>query len=101
MLYRHFYRQKAIAFAGAGDGLGLRGSYSSASIVNDRQQPRLYFARVTLAARLRRLVPANRLTLRRVAPREESAISNFTPSAFPGSLTFNGIALSSRLLTND
>jgi hypothetical protein len=32
--YRHFYRLKTSAFAGAGDGLGLTGGYSSASIVN-------------------------------------------------------------------
>ena len=49
VLYRHFYRQKTSAFAGAGDGLGLRGSYSCLSIVNDRQQPRHYFARVKRA----------------------------------------------------
>ena len=35
--YRHFYRQKTIAFTGAGDGLDLRGGYSSASIINDGQ----------------------------------------------------------------
>jgi hypothetical protein len=35
LLYRHFYRQKTSAFARAGDGLGLLGSYSSASIIND------------------------------------------------------------------
>lgn len=33
-LYRHLYRQKINAFVGAGDGLGLRGSYSSPTIVN-------------------------------------------------------------------
>ena len=37
VLYRHFYRRKTSAFAGAGDGLVLRGGYSSASIVNYRQ----------------------------------------------------------------
>lgn len=37
VLYRHFYRRKPSAFAGAGDGLGLRGGYSGASIVNYRQ----------------------------------------------------------------
>jgi hypothetical protein len=37
-IYRHFYRQKMSAFAGAGDGLGLRGGYSSASIVNYRRR---------------------------------------------------------------
>jgi len=42
VLYRHFYRQKASAFAGAGDGLGLRGGYSSASIVNYRRSLELY-----------------------------------------------------------
>ena len=36
-LYRHFYRQKTSAFAGAGDGPVLRESYSCLSIVNDRQ----------------------------------------------------------------
>jgi hypothetical protein len=39
MLYRHFYRQKKRAFIGAGDGLGLRGGYSSASIVNQGCEP--------------------------------------------------------------
>lgn len=34
--YRRLYRQKTTAFAGAGDALGLRGGYSSASIVNYR-----------------------------------------------------------------
>ena len=37
--YRHLYRQKTSAFAGAGDGLGLRGGYSSSSIVNYRCEP--------------------------------------------------------------
>ncbi len=37
-LYRHFYRQKVAALPGAGDALGLRGSYSSASIVNYRTE---------------------------------------------------------------
>lgn len=36
-LYRHIYRQKPSAFAGAGDGLGLTGGCSSASIVNYRR----------------------------------------------------------------
>jgi len=36
--YRHLYRQKTPAFAGAGDGLSLRGDYSSASIINEQQQ---------------------------------------------------------------
>jgi len=39
IIYRHFYRQKTNAFAGAGDGLGLRGGYSSPSIVNERCEP--------------------------------------------------------------
>jgi hypothetical protein len=39
VFYRHFYRQKASAFVGAGDGLGLRGGYPSASIVNQRRKP--------------------------------------------------------------
>lgn len=34
--YRHLYRQKATATAGAGDALGLRGGHSTASIVNYR-----------------------------------------------------------------
>jgi hypothetical protein len=38
-IYRHFYRQKTSAFAGAGDGLGLRGGYSISSIVNYRCEP--------------------------------------------------------------
>ena len=37
-LYRHFYRRKTNAFAGAEDGLGLTGGYSSASIVNYRPE---------------------------------------------------------------
>ncbi|MHB0985127.1 MAG: hypothetical protein ACYC05_05985 [Sulfuricella sp.] len=37
-LYRHFYRQKTNAFAGADDVLGLTGGYSSASIVNYRHE---------------------------------------------------------------
>jgi len=36
-IYRHFYRQKLSAFAGAGDGLGLTGGCSSPSIVNYRR----------------------------------------------------------------
>jgi hypothetical protein len=36
ILYRHFYRLKTSAFAGAGDGLGLTGDYPSPSIVNYR-----------------------------------------------------------------
>jgi hypothetical protein len=43
MIYRHFYRLKTSAFAGAGagvgDGLGLTGGYSSPSIVNYRCEP--------------------------------------------------------------
>jgi hypothetical protein len=39
-LYRHFYRQKISASVGAGDELGLRGGYSSPSIVNYHFQPR-------------------------------------------------------------
>ncbi|MDO9401586.1 MAG: type IV toxin-antitoxin system AbiEi family antitoxin domain-containing protein [Polaromonas sp.] len=35
IIYRHFYRQKTSTFAGAGDGLGLTGGYSSPSIVLD------------------------------------------------------------------
>ena len=49
VLYRHFYRRKTIAFTGSGDGLGLRGGYSSSSIVNDHQQPSFYCARVERA----------------------------------------------------
>ncbi|GCB02288.1 hypothetical protein SFMTTN_3396 [Sulfuriferula multivorans] len=33
-IYRHFYRLKTSAFAGAEDGLGLTGGYSSTSIIN-------------------------------------------------------------------
>jgi hypothetical protein len=40
--YRHLYRQKQRAFAGAGDALGLRGGYSSASIVNERYKFRSF-----------------------------------------------------------
>lgn len=40
LFYRHLYRQKQSAFAGAGDALGLRGSYSSPSIINERCEPR-------------------------------------------------------------
>ena len=43
VLYRHFYRRKTSAFAGAGDGLVLRGGYSSASIVNDRRGLQQHF----------------------------------------------------------
>ncbi|MDO8440545.1 MAG: hypothetical protein Q7S97_04975 [Polaromonas sp.] len=39
LFYRHLYRQKPTAFAGAGDALGLRGGYSSTSIVNYRREP--------------------------------------------------------------
>ena len=35
--YRRLYRQKKTAFAGAGEALGLRGGYSTASIVNYRR----------------------------------------------------------------
>lgn len=38
-LYRHFYRQKTTTLASAGDGLSLRGGYSSSSIVNYRCEP--------------------------------------------------------------
>lgn len=38
-LYRHFYRQKMSAFIRAGDGPGLRGGHSSASIVNEAREP--------------------------------------------------------------
>jgi hypothetical protein len=37
-LYRRLYRQKTPAFPDAGDALGLRGGYFSASIINDRRQ---------------------------------------------------------------
>jgi hypothetical protein len=37
--YRHLYHQKQSAFAGAGDALGLRGGYSSPSIINQRCEP--------------------------------------------------------------
>jgi hypothetical protein len=37
LFYRRLYRQKTTAFAGAGDALGLRGGYSTASIVNYRR----------------------------------------------------------------
>lgn len=37
IFYRHLYRQKLSALPGAGDALGLRGGYSSASIVNYRR----------------------------------------------------------------
>lgn len=36
--YRHFYRQKTTALPGAGDAVGLRGGYSSASIINCRME---------------------------------------------------------------
>ena len=39
VIYRHLYRQKRSAFTGAGDALGLRGGYSSPSIVNDLSEP--------------------------------------------------------------
>jgi len=38
LFYRHLYRQKTPAFAGVGDALGLRGDYSSASIINEQRQ---------------------------------------------------------------
>jgi hypothetical protein len=41
--YRHLYRQKTTAFAGAGDGLSLRGDYSISSIVNEQRQTKLHF----------------------------------------------------------
>lgn len=37
-LYRHFYRKKTTAFAGAGDGVKSRGVNSSGSIVNYRTE---------------------------------------------------------------
>lgn len=37
--YRRLYRQKKTALPGAGDALGLRGGYSSPSIVNYRREP--------------------------------------------------------------
>ena len=40
VLYRHLYRQKTSALPGAGDALGLRGGYSSPSIVNHHQESR-------------------------------------------------------------
>jgi hypothetical protein len=39
LFYRHLYRQKTSAFAGAGDALGLRGDYSSLSIINYHYDP--------------------------------------------------------------
>jgi hypothetical protein len=36
--YRHLYRQKQSAFAGAGDALSLRSGYSSPSIINYRRE---------------------------------------------------------------
>jgi hypothetical protein len=42
-LYRHLYRQKTSAFAGAEDALGLRGGYSSPSIVNYRREVEAHF----------------------------------------------------------
>jgi hypothetical protein len=46
VLYRHFYRRKTSAFAGAGDGLDLRDGYSSTSIVNDRRGLQQHSARL-------------------------------------------------------
>lgn len=40
IFYRHLYRQEMSALPGAGDALGLRGDYSCASIINDRQEPK-------------------------------------------------------------
>ena len=40
VLYRHLYRQKTSSLPGAGDALGLRGGYSSPSIVNHHQESR-------------------------------------------------------------
>jgi hypothetical protein len=37
ILYPHFYCRRTSAFDGTEDGFGLRGGYSSASIVDDRQ----------------------------------------------------------------
>lgn len=37
-LYRHIYRQKTSALTGAGDAFGLRGDYSSTSIINYRRE---------------------------------------------------------------
>ncbi len=37
--YRRLYRQKKTALPGAGDALGLRGGYSSPSIINERCEP--------------------------------------------------------------
>jgi len=38
-VYRQFYRPKTSALPGKGDGPGLTGDYSSASIVNYRRPP--------------------------------------------------------------
>lgn len=41
--YRHLYRQITTALAGVGNGLSLRGDYSTASIVNEQRQTKLHF----------------------------------------------------------
>ena len=60
--YCHLYSQKTSAFAGAGDALGLRGGYSSASIVNDRRETKTRLKPVRTSAR-----PLKSITFTRVA----------------------------------
>lgn len=57
-----FIPSKTSAFAGAGDALGLRGGYSSASIVNDRRETETRFKPVRTSAR-----PLKSITFTRVA----------------------------------
>lgn len=99
VLYRQFYRQKTSAFAGAGDGPVLRESYSCLSIVNDRQhRGSILPALNALAAKRRKqgVLPGSRDGF---ALRGGSAVPNSRLRHFQ--VACNGIALASRLLTND
>lgn len=76
VLYRHFYRRKTSAFTGAGDGLGLRGGNSSASIVKYRRSLQLYSPCSTASV-------APRLSLRDAGRRERHhtlAVPSATPA---------------------
>ncbi|WP_239190348.1 hypothetical protein [Candidatus Nitrotoga sp. HW29] len=59
LIYRHIYRQKTNALTGAGDALGLRGGYSSASIVNYRTEPKTIQSRSALHSPFTKLPTIN------------------------------------------
>ena len=59
LFYRHLYRQKTSALTGAGDAPGLRGGYSSASIVNYRTEPKTIQSRSALHSPFTKLPTIN------------------------------------------